>query len=113
MCRWAPQIPLDEIDGLPVWKPETLLVFMGARPSSFPWEYIAEWLWEACESLDEHLLLSVLESRSWAAWMKTAYLIETGERPDVAETLLRLAPSNTKGPRSRLEALSGECVSPL
>ena len=37
VCRWQPQIPLDEIAGLPVWNPETLLVFMGARPSSFPW----------------------------------------------------------------------------
>ena len=98
VCRWAPRIPLDEVEGLPVWRPETLLVFMGARPSSFPWEDIAEWLWEACESLDEQLLLSELEGRSRAAWMKTAYLVEAGERPDLAETLLRSSPSNTTGP---------------
>ena len=98
LYRWRPQIPLDEINGLPVWKPETLLAFMAARPSSFPWGDIAEWLWEACESLDERLLLSELEGRSRAAWMKTAYILEAGERPDLADTLLRLSPSNTKGP---------------
>ena len=98
ICRWKPQIPLDEINGLPVWKPETLLVFMGARPASFVWGDIAEWLWEACENLDKQLLLSELKGRSRAAWMKTAYIIESGERPDLADTLLGLAPSNTKGP---------------
>ena len=97
VCRWQPQIPLDEIEGLPVWKPETLLVFMGARPSSFSWEDIAEWLWEACELLDEQLLLGDLEGRPRAAWMKTAYLLEAGERPDLSDTLVKLSPSNAKG----------------
>ena len=98
MCRWQPQIPLDKIRGLPVWKPETLLVFMGARPSSFPWSDIAEWLWEACELLNENLLLAELENRPRAVWMKTAYIIDAGERPDLADTLLKLAPTNAKGP---------------
>ena len=98
VCRWQPQIPLDEIEGLPVWKPETLLVFMGARPSSLSWEDIAEWLWEACETLDEDLLLGELEGRPRAAWMKTAYLLENGKRPDLADKLVNLSPSNTKGP---------------
>ena len=30
--------------------------------------------------------------------MKTAYLLEAGERPDLADTLVKLSPSNTKGP---------------
>ena len=98
VCRWQPQIPLDEIEGLPVWKPETLLVFMGARPSSFPWSDIAEWLWEACEPLNQHLLLGELDGRPRAVWMKTAYIVDAGERPDLADTLLEAAPSNAKGP---------------
>ena len=96
--RWAPQIPLDRIDGLPVWKPETLVVYMGARPVSFSWEDIAEWLWEACESLDGDLLLEELEGRPRAVWMKTAYVIEAGERPDISDVLLNRAPANAKGP---------------
>ena len=55
-------------------------------------------LWEACELLDEQLLLSELEGRPRAAWMKTAYLLEAGERPDLADTLVKLSPSNTKDP---------------
>ena len=96
--RWAPQIPLDEIDGLPVWKPETLVVYMGARPVSFSWEDIAEWLWQACECLNEDLLLAELEGRPRAVWMKTAYIIEAGERPDLSDVLQNRAPTNAKGP---------------
>lgn len=98
VCRWEPQIPLDEIEGLPVWKPETLLVFMGARPGSFPWSDIAEWLWEGCEPLEEDLLLNELEGRPRATWIKTAYILDAGERPNLSDTLVKLCPSNAKGP---------------
>ena len=96
--RWLPQIDLDEVHGLPVWKPETLLVFMGSRPSRFPWEDIAEWLWEACENLDMRLLLAELAGRPRGAWMKTAYLVDVGERPDLGEDLAAAAPDNARGP---------------
>jgi hypothetical protein len=89
---------LDEIDGLPVWKPETLVVYMGARPASFSWEDIGEWLREACEHLDENALMEELEGRPRATWMKTAYVIDAGERPDISGKLLSAAPANTMGP---------------
>lgn len=71
---------------------------MGARPSSFPWSDIAEWLWEACELLDGNLLLAELEGRPRAVWMKTVNILDAGEHPDLADTRLELAPTNVKGP---------------
>ncbi len=96
--RWAHRIPTDEIHGLPVWKPETLLAYMGARPARFPWSDIKEWLWEACELLNLDLLSAELEGRPRGAWMKTAYLIDMGERPTLAEALAATAPTQGRGP---------------
>ena len=98
VCRWEPRLPIDLMWGLPVWKPETLLVFMVARPSQFVWEDIADWLWEACDSLDQELLLGELEGRPRSTWMKAAYLINEGECPELAEVLLEKAPQEDTGP---------------
>ena len=98
LCRWVPQIPLDEVEGLPVWKPETLVVFMGARPKSFRWAGISEWLQQACQRLDEGLLLAELEGRPRAVWMKTAYITQVGERPTLSDVVVKGAPANTRGP---------------
>ena len=98
VCRWEPNLPVDDMWGLPVWKPETLLVFMVSRPSQFVWEDIADWLWEACDSLDEELLFGELEDRPRSTWMKAAYLITEGERPELSETLLERAPRDNTGP---------------
>ena len=95
---WAPQIGLDEIHGLPMWKPETLVAYMAARPSRISWEDIAEWLWAACEGLELGLLLAELEGRPRAVWMKTAYLVDVGERPELGEALAAAAPDNAHGP---------------
>ena len=96
--RWEPRIGLDEILGLGMWKPETLLCYMAARPSRICWEDIQEWLWAVCENLDVDLLLAELEGRPRANWMKTAYLADVGERPDLGEALAAAAPTNARGP---------------
>ena len=98
MLRWQPRIPLDTIHGLPVWKPETLLSYMGARPARFPWTDIAEWLWEPCENVDTHLVAAELEGHPPAAWARTAYLLERGERPDAAADLAASGPAIGDGP---------------
>lgn len=98
VCRWEPRLAVDDMWGLPVWKPETLVVFMAARPSQFVWEDIADWLWELCDSLDEALLVGELERRPRSMWMKAAYLIDEGERPELAEALLAGAPQQPTGP---------------
>lgn len=98
VCRWEPQIALDSAWGLPMWKPETMLVFMAARPSQFPWEDIAEWLWEACADADGDLVAAELAGRARSTWMKAAYLISEGDRPDIADILLAVAPDGDTGP---------------
>ncbi|WP_419946899.1 hypothetical protein [Candidatus Poriferisodalis sp.] len=98
MCRWDPQIPLDDVHGLPVWKPETLVVFMASHPSKFSWDGISDWLWEACDELQHQLLLAELHDRPRAAWMKTAHLVNEGERPSLAQAVAAAAPTSGKGP---------------
>ena len=74
VCRWRPRIPPDVLHGLPVWKPETLLAYMGARPGRFPWTDIAEWLPEACEAAAPDLVAAELDGRATGAWARTSYL---------------------------------------
>ena len=95
--RWAPQIPLDEFRGLPMWKPETLLCYMAARPSRISGEDLNEWLWAVCEHLDLDLLVAELEGQPRAVWMKTGYLADVGERPEFGEALAAAAPTNVRG----------------
>jgi len=96
--RWEPRLGLDRVHGLPIWKPETLFVYMAARPNRFPWSDIADWLSEGCSSLSPDLLLAELESRPRAVWMKTAYIVSVGERPDLAEIVAAAAPATSRGP---------------
>ena len=96
--RWVPQIGLDEDGGLPMWKPETLVTYMAARPSRISWEDVKEWLWAVCENLDLGLLLAELEGRPRSVWMKTGYLVDVGERPDLGGALVGAAPTNARGP---------------
>ena len=95
---WGPRVPLDVVHGLPVWAPETLIAFMGARPGKFPWSDIAEWLWEPCENIDPMLVATELEGHPPAAWARAAYLICRGERPDAAAALVSLGPPLGDGP---------------
>ena len=96
--RWAPQIDMDEIFGLPMWKPETLVCYMAARPSRISWEDIHEWLWAVCENLDQDLLVAELDGRPRAVWMKAGYLADVGERPALGEALVAAAPATGRGP---------------
>ena len=98
VCRWEPRISLDVVWGLPIWKPETMLVFMASQPSQFSWADISEWLWEAYDSVETDLLLAELDGRPRSAWMKTAYLADEGQRPEVADALLDAAPNGDTGP---------------
>ena len=95
--RWKPQAPLDSIGGVPAWSADTLVVFMAAKPSQFPWSYIGDWLPEGCESLTTQGMLTELEGRSRAVWHKAAYIAHRGERDDIADTVLAHAPAG-KGP---------------
>jgi hypothetical protein len=89
--------PVD-VDGLPTWRIETLLVLMGAHPTSYrAWPNVGEWLAEASEKVDQKLILEELKQRPRSAWARTGYLLETGGRVDVAEAIEKRAPEG-KGP---------------
>ena len=96
--RWEPRIGMDQRHGLAMWKPETLLCYMAARPARICWEDVHEWLWAVCENLDRDLLVAELEGRHRAVWMKAGYLADVGERPDLGETLVEAAPPGGRGP---------------
>ena len=96
--RWRHQIPLDEIDGLPVWKPETLLAHMSAHPGRFPWSDIAEWLWELCDPVNHDLLAAELAGHPTAVWARAAYLLHRGERTGIAENLIEHVDVREGGP---------------
>ncbi len=95
--RWKPQAPLHPIGGVPAWSADTLVVFMAAKPSQFPWSYIGDWLPEGCDSLTTEGMLTELAGRARAVWHKAAYIAHRGERDDIADTVLAHAPLG-KGP---------------
>ena len=95
--RWKPQASLDPIGGVPAWSADTLVVFMAAKPSQFPWSYIGDWLPEGCDWITTQGMLSELEGRSRAVWHKAAYIAHRGERDDIADTVLAHAPAG-RGP---------------
>ncbi|MGH7572983.1 MAG: type IV toxin-antitoxin system AbiEi family antitoxin [Gemmatimonadota bacterium] len=87
-----------KIQGLPVWRMETLMVLIGAQPQSFrDWPNIGEWLSEACDRLEPELLLLELEGRPRSTWMRTGYILETGGGAAIADRLRELAPPG-RGP---------------
>ena len=92
IVRWQHRIPLDEVHGLPVWRPETLLAYMSVHPSRFPWSDIAEWLWELCDVVDSDLVADELLRHSSAAWARAAYLLHRGGHTDAAQMLVGKGP---------------------
>lgn len=89
--------PMD-MDGLPTWRIEALLVLMAAHPTSYrAWPNVTEWLAEASERIDQKLILEELSGRPLSAWARTGYLLETGGRHDAAEAVEKKAPTG-KGP---------------
>ena len=98
VARWRPQIPLDEIGGLPVWKPETLLCYMAGRPGRYSWEDIHEYLWAICENINLELVCAEMQGRKTPVWARAAYLLERGERPDLGDSLINRAPPFASGP---------------
>ncbi|MEX2624360.1 MAG: type IV toxin-antitoxin system AbiEi family antitoxin [Acidimicrobiia bacterium] len=86
----------DQMRGLPVWPVESVLVLIGARPNAFrDWPNMREWLNTAVSRVDEQLLLAELQARPRATWMRTGYLIETGEAVSLADKIRDSAPPGT------------------
>ncbi len=97
ICRWRPRVAPETVSGLPVWRPETTLVFMAARPAQFDWSDIADWLGDIAGAVEVEALCEELQDLSRAVWMKTAYLLSEGGS-GVASDLEALAPAGAPGP---------------
>ncbi len=96
--RWSPRVGTDLFHGLPVWKPETLLAYMGTRPNQFPWSDIAEWLEDLTSEVDLNLVATELRDRPAPAWARTAYLLKRGNEPEKAARLVTQGPPLNSGP---------------
>lgn len=85
---------LSRIDGLPVWRVETLLVGMARRPDGYrDWPNVAEWLTEAVERVDLAVIRQQLVGAPRAAWRRAGYLLSVGGRADDGIALVDAAPA--------------------
>jgi hypothetical protein len=93
------QIDPIQIDQLPVWSVETLIVLMADRPMSYrAWPTVMEWLGEAESKINYELILEELSGRGMATWARTGYILEAGGRDDLGEKILKQIDSAKKGP---------------
>lgn len=98
VVRWAAQAPPLWAGGLvPVWRYDTEIVFMAARPGRYPLDEMHDYLWELAHASTAENLLAELEGRPRSVWMRTCLLLRYGCRRGLADVLLAAAPSG-KGP---------------
>jgi hypothetical protein len=90
IVRQYPRLSPDNIDGLPVWKIETMLVFMAARPELYhDWPNVAEWLPDAVRKLAYEKLAIELKGMTQATVVRLAYLIDRGGDKELANQVAR------------------------
>ena len=97
---------LTRIDGLPVWRVETLLVGLARRPAGYrDWPNVAEWLDEAVERVDMTVIRGQLIDAPRSAWRRAGYLLAVGGRADAGTALIESEPAGSGpvylGPRER------------
>jgi hypothetical protein len=93
VTRQYPNLIPDDIDGLPVWQTESLLVYMAARPEQYrDWPNVLEWLSDAVRTVDFQKLERELEAVTKTAAVRLAYLIHRGEDEDLADRVLHSVP---------------------
>jgi hypothetical protein len=93
------QIDPIQIDELPVWSVESLIVLMAERPMSYrAWPTVMEWLEEATSKIHYELVLEELSGRGMATWARTGYILEAGGRNDLGEKIYQQINESRKGP---------------
>jgi len=102
---FEPHLDLQELRGVPVLAPESLLVHMATKPRAVrSWTSALEWLPELVGELSWERLSIELANRPAATSARTGYLIQ-GIRPDLASAVQELGPPHGKtwfGPRGPL-----------
>jgi hypothetical protein len=87
------------IDALPVWRIETLLVFIAAHPAGYRgWPTIGEWLDEAVRKVDKALILEELAGRTSPTWARIGYILEMAGGFEVANRIHEHPRSKRPGP---------------
>lgn len=88
-----------QIEELPVWSVESLVVLMAERPMSYrAWPTVMEWLEEACSKIHYEDILEELSDRGKATWARTGYLLDAGGRSDFGERIHEQVDSSNAGP---------------
>ena len=83
----------DNIDELPVWSVEALLVGTAARPSAYrDLAGLAQWLPDGGPRIDYERLLACLGAVNASTKQRAIYLLQLAERSDLAEDLARRFP---------------------
>jgi hypothetical protein len=89
--------PVWRLD-VPVWREESLLVAMAARPDSYrDWPNVPEWLPRATRGAGPEGLAQELAGRPRSAWARLAYLLRRGGAEGQIDAILSDAPAG-KGP---------------
>lgn len=96
VTRIQPVLDLVEIRDLPVWSRDSLVVLVGARPTSFgDWPNLKSWFVRAARGADSEAIVSELAHRSRAAWMRTGYLLEWAGNQELADRIHDAAPGGS------------------
>jgi hypothetical protein len=99
VTRMWGQLPPIEMNELPVWGVETLLVLMGQRPTAFrAWPTVMEWLPEAVSRADKVLLFKELQGRKLPTWARVGYLLEAGGGEEIGESIQGKVKLSRRGP---------------
>jgi hypothetical protein len=102
-----PRLPAIQIDALPVWTIETLLVGMAKRPTSYrDWMNVPEWLSAAVARCNPARLAQELEEQPQSVVTKKTYLLAYGDAPANLLGCCKVPPREQRqvvyfGPRTR------------
>ena len=88
-----PTDAVEDIDQLPVWSVEALLVGIATRPSSYrDLAGLAQWLPDSGPRIDYERLLACLADANTSTKQRVIYLLQLARRLDMAEDLARRFP---------------------
>ncbi len=93
VVRFIPALDAKTQDGLPLWHVSTLLAAMSHRPASYhDWPNVGDWLTQATKQVSDDDLRAELAGKPRSTWMRLAYLLDRGGKPELASALKTDAP---------------------
>jgi predicted transcriptional regulator of viral defense system len=102
---FSPSLGYNEIKGVPVLTPESVIVHMAAKPRTVrSWQSALEWLPDLAELTNMELLLEEVTKCSDATKARTGYLLQ-GMIPDISDAIYEMNKPKHKtwfGPRAPL-----------